>query len=374
MPISTLDFGKKNAGGVDSVCQELLKTMIKDPVEKYEYRVLAFDPTSKSTYNELPLQLTKNISIVMAPTNENLGKLFAPGILSQLYRVHQQIKNFQPDIVHSHQLVWLIGVSSKYFRIATLHAYKWIGRKKESLLNDLLYVNILPAIAKRFVDQFTCVGNILKKALTGETNTPTIIIDNPLNEVFFKVNSFEPKPTDQISLITCSVVNPKKRIDLILLLLRSLRDHGIDACLSIAGPINNKEHYNQLRNIIERYDLNSCVRFLGQTPPIEIAELYSTHHAGIFLSEEETFGLAPLEMLAANLPIIASPVGYLGENKHIFEGRGVLYFDGSTPPVVEFLKSLSTAKSKIPYPHLKEYLSSSSVVKKYERLYELTSY
>lgn len=370
MPVSTLDFGKKNAGGVDSVCQELLKTMTNEPVDRYEYRVLAFDHTSVSNYNGQPLQLTKNISIVVAPENEYLGPLFVPGILSQLYRVQQQIKNFQPDIVHSHQLPWLIGVSNKHFRIATLHSYKWIGRKKVNLLNDLLYVHILPAIAKRFVDQFTCVGSALKKTLASETNTPAVVIDNPLNDTFFKVNSLEHKPTDQIKLITCSIINPKKRIDLVLLLLRDLRDHGIDVCLSIVGPTNNKEYYEQLKNLIETYNLTSRVYFLGQKNSVEIAKLYSSHHAGVFLSEEETFGLAPLEMLAANLPTIATPVGYLGEKRHIFEGHGVLYFDGSAPPVFEFIKNLSTARGKVPYSHMKKDLSSSSIVKKYENLYE----
>lgn len=49
MPISTLNWGEKNAGGVDSVCQMLVRELASrtQPL-KYRYRVLAFDPKSKS--------------------------------------------------------------------------------------------------------------------------------------------------------------------------------------------------------------------------------------------------------------------------------------------------------------------------------------
>ncbi|MBJ6911393.1 glycosyl transferase family 1, partial [Vibrio cholerae] len=43
MPLSTLNWGEKNLGGVDSVCQMLVRQLAQQE-RPYHYRVLAFEP------------------------------------------------------------------------------------------------------------------------------------------------------------------------------------------------------------------------------------------------------------------------------------------------------------------------------------------
>jgi polysaccharide biosynthesis protein VpsD len=49
----------------------------------------------------------------------------------------------------------------------------------------------------------------------------------------------------------------------------------------------------------------------------------SRTHIGLSLSESETFGLAPLEMLAAGVPVITSEVGVFRSRKDAFAARGL---------------------------------------------------
>ncbi|WP_052224708.1 VpsD family glycosyltransferase [Pseudomonas lactis] len=369
MPISTLEFGTKNAGGVDSVCQEILKQIIKVGSEDFEYRALAFDPFSEVDYSGVPQQLANNVSVVTAPANEKLGYVRLPGLLCQMIRIRQQIKDYQPDIIHSHASSWLAGVNKRHHRIATLHAYKWIGRQKVSPLNDFLYVKILPRITNFFIDQYTCVGNIIKDALEKNTTKPIYLIENPINEVFF-AKHHRPISTS-INLVTCSIISPRKRLDRVISLVSDLVGRNIDVQLCIIGPASNISYYEQLIRQIRESKLEGRVSFLGRKNTFDVANIYKNSDFGVFLSDEETFGLAPLEMLASGLPIIATPVGILSEERVFFSEKGIHYYDNDTnvDSVIDFINFHNKHFEKIPYSYLKERFTPSSIVAMYENLY-----
>ncbi|GHX33804.1 glycosyl transferases group 1 family protein [Vibrio cholerae] len=111
MPISTLNWGEKNAGGVDSVCQMLVRELASrtQPL-KYRYRVLAFDPKSQEQYTGRPIILSEQVEVIFAPANESRIGLPLPGIVTGWLRVREQISNYKPDIVHAHMNSWMIGL------------------------------------------------------------------------------------------------------------------------------------------------------------------------------------------------------------------------------------------------------------------------
>lgn len=369
MPISTLDFGTKNAGGVDSVCQEILKQIINHRSENFEYRVLAFDPFSETTYSGIPQQFATNVTVVTAPANERFYFIRLPGLISQMVRIQQQINDYNPDVVHSHASPWLVGINKRHHRIATLHAYKWICRQKVSILNDFLYVNVLPRLSNFFTDEYTCVGNIIKQNLQKHTIKPVHSIENPINEVFFCMQ--QRSLSHPINLVTCSVITPRKRLDRVISLVSELVDCNIDVKLSVIGPASDKAHYEKLLGQIKEKKLEDRIRFLGRKNTFDIASIYQNSDIGVFLSEEETFGLAPLEMLASGLPVIATPVGILAEEEHFFSESGVHYYDdnASIETVINFINSHGENSNKIPYSCLEKRFAPSSIVTMYENLY-----
>lgn len=372
--VSTLKFGEESLGGVDSVCQDIIKSIVSQESEDYEYRVLAFDPASKSVYTGTVQNLSKNTSIVVAPCKERLIGLRMPGILSQLVRVHQQLKEFCPDIVHSHSENWLIGIRSRYKRIATLHGYKKICRNSVSAANDFFYVHVTPWLSKFFIDEFTCVGEIIRDSLKKDTRKAISIIRNPINNVFFTENNL--KSQANYNFVTCSNLTPRKRLDRAISLIKSLNRSGINAQLSIIGSSSDHYFCNKLHELVKIYELSDNVRFLGRMGPKEIAKIYQESDFGVFLSEEETFGLAPLEMLASGLPIVATKTGLLLEEQHIFHNNGVLYYDDktNTHEVINFINSRPDQTIKIPKKWITSNFSSDQIVSAYERVYKrLTS-
>lgn len=366
---STLDFGAKSLGGVDSVCQDLIKSLVERESGEYNYRVLAFDPASTCKYTGIAQQLSENVSVVVAPCNEKLGGIRMPGVITQLFRVRQQITDTRPDIVHVHNVTWMIGVSSSCHRIATLHGYRNIGRKSVSVANDFFYVNIVPRLAEYFVDQFTCVGSIIKSSLEKDTNKPVTVIRNPINNIFFSCQHLE--ADGPVRFVTCSNLNPRKRLDRVLLLMHSLKQKDIDVQLNIIGSSDDERFIGLIRRQVEDLGLLKQVVFSGRKSPKQIAAIYQDSDFGVFLSEEETFGLAPLEMLAAGLPTIATCVGLLEEEREIFDGNGVFYYEENmdVDMLIAFLKSRGKQVKKIPAAWIMQKFSAENIVNAYESLY-----
>ncbi|WOQ92850.1 VpsD family glycosyltransferase [Vibrio cholerae] len=232
MPISTLNWGEKNAGGVDSVCQMLVRELAKSS-GNYFYRVLAFDPFCQVKYTGEVINLSENVQVIRCPSNEK-RIIRLPGIISTNLRVLEQVKLFNPDIVHSHINSWLIGVNNKLRRIATLHSYKGIGRKSVSKMNDLFHVRIVPWLSNLYIDEYTCVGNILKDSLVRDTNKPISLIENPISSDYFYC-SRNIKDNKKLKLVTCALITKRKRIDKAIDVVALLNSSGIDSQLSVIG-------------------------------------------------------------------------------------------------------------------------------------------
>jgi glycosyltransferase involved in cell wall biosynthesis len=82
-------------------------------------------------------------------------------------------------------------------------------------------------------------------------------------------------------------------------------------------------YYNELVAFIDKHKLQTNVEFLGQISVCQLCEVYSKARVGLFLSEEETFGLAPLEMLAAGVPLVSTRVGFFKHYNNFSKQEGI---------------------------------------------------
>ncbi|EEX65292.1 VpsD family glycosyltransferase [Vibrio metoecus] len=374
MPISTLNWGEKNAGGVDSVCQMLVRELAsKTQPSKYHYRVLAFDPSSQEQYTGRPIILSEQVEVIFAPANESRIGLPLPGIVTGWLRVREQISNYKPDIIHGHMNSWMIWLGGRSKNILTLHSYRKIGRKPVSFSNDFLYEKVVPFFSKFSVDTFTCVGEELINALKEDAKKPIHLIGNPIDTAYVSLlHEKKSKVSDnRITLVTCALISRRKRVDLILGLLKAIRNLGKDVILNVIGPNVDPVYYAELESLIEKWGLEENVFFLGKMNQKEIIQRYKNADIGVFLSEQETFGLAPLEMLAAGLPLIATPVGILGERKETFANLGVTFFsDEQENHIANTIDSICYCDTQNAQDYIRRNFSSQGVLEQYESLYD----
>lgn len=168
--------------------------------------------------------------------------------------------------------------------------------------------------------------------------------------------------------MTCSLISPRKQVDRIIRLLAQLAN-TVDVELKIIGPVD-ENYARELNMLAEELGASEKVAWLGPMNVEQIKQVYADSDVGVFLSREETFGLAPLEKLASGLPVIATKVGILQEEQTYFRTAGVHYTlaDGSdkeTENVLQFLRDLPVVDTE----SLKAKFSPRAVVDEYQKLY-----
>ncbi|MDN3384684.1 VpsD family glycosyltransferase [Pseudoalteromonas sp. APC 3358] len=329
MPMSTLNFGSESTGGVDSVCQLLLKGFLEINDPRFTYNILMFDPSNRVEINGMVIKLNENISVTLF--NVNNGS-FLPNIITIYRNIKDQISILKPDLVHSHLMAWGVNFSIKSKSVITIHGYKKIARKSRSFLNNIIYEDLIPFLANKMDNNYTCVSNNLKNVIKNEFNKDLEVIYNPIIEDYFSTNSerMSTVSTGTLKLTTCGLLTQRKGIHHIIKVMEILKNKGVKASLTIIGPITDHVYFNKLKKMIKEAKFTDDILFKGKLETKDIKKLYLNSDIGIFLSEEETFGLVPIEMLSTGLPTIASKTGVIEDffsSKQTIKNLSIVNYD-----------------------------------------------
>jgi len=178
------------------------------------------------------------------------------------------------------------------------------------------------SIIFKYADQITAVSQSLGaelKKLSG--NRDISIIPNIVEEVFFTTDKEAVSSVDIKNIVHISNLHPEiKRVDKIIQAFKSIRKHHTDINLIIIGSGTAE---NELKSMVNQdEDLKDNVHFLGDIPPIEVANVLKTAWTTVLFSKFETQSVVMLESIAMGVPVIAPEVGGISEH---CEGRGILY-------------------------------------------------
>lgn len=109
----------------------------------------------------------------------------------------------------------------------------------------------------------------------------------------------------ELTFLFLGRIHPKKRLDLTL--------HGFAEALRIEPGMrlriagDGEETYvNEMRALSDQLQLSQQVEWLGHVSGSAKAQLLQTTHAFVLPSENENFGIAAVEALAAGLPVIVT--------------------------------------------------------------------
>ena len=146
----------------------------------------------------------------------------------------------------------------------------------------------------------------------------------------------------------------KKENKYFLSVSRLVRGKGVDitikACDRLGIPlkvVGAGPELNHLKSLI--VNRKSDIEFLGQVADDELVKLYTDAKALILASEDEDFGITPVESMAAGTPVIAPRTG--GYLETIVEGKTGMFFGGDRGEVtvdslVEALEKFDSKKYK----------------------------
>ena len=371
VPLSTLDWGSKNTGGVDSVCQMIVKGLQENSSEAFYYRVVAFDPTNSINNTGIVTKLNEHLEVVQYNVSDlSTSRWYKlPGILHQRKFIIEQNKLFKPDIIHSHFLSWLIAIGAKVATLVTLHNYKKIGRKPRGRLNNFLYEKVMPTVSPYFISSYTCVSGFLKQVIINDINKPISVVYNPVDTQY--LDCVKEKNPQSLTLVTCALLSAKKGIHHIIEVVALLKQQGIQAQLKVIGPATDSAYMSRLTKLIQERDVQADVSFLGAKTTTEIVDVYASANVGLFLSDEETFGLVPLEMLAASLPVIATDTGIMTDfnNANVDVPGLTITKQEDYQCIATRIKDIQSSKKTVDSAYIKDNFSVTAVIESYENEY-----
>ena len=151
-------------------------------------------------------------------------------------------------------------------------------------------------------------------------------------------------PDDKKLLLCISRIDYQKNQKILLELLKKYDDTH----LLLIGPVTAQWYLDEILTEAENADTKKRLTIIPGLPPdsIELLKALKTAYCFILPSRHEPFGIAALEALDAELPLIASNVG--GLRDFLFDGENALLFeDNNVDSLLKAYNRLDSLREQI---------------------------
>ncbi|MEL7160812.1 MAG: N-acetyl-alpha-D-glucosaminyl L-malate synthase BshA [Bacteroidota bacterium] len=244
---------------------------------------------------------------------------YAPYETSLASKLVDVVENYGIDLLHVHYAVPHASVAYMARKILISRG-KYVPFVTTLHGTDITLVGTNPAFAPTITfainksDGVTAVSNSLKQDTLAnfEICNPIEVIYNFIDFKRFKrenKNHFKTAiaPNGERILIHVSNFRPVKRVDDVIYIFKIVHDEIPCKLLLIGdGPERSR-----CEDLSRRLGLSQDIRFLGKQDAIE--ELLAVSDVFLLPSASESFGLAALEAMACQVPVVSSNVGGIPE-------------------------------------------------------------
>jgi glycosyltransferase involved in cell wall biosynthesis len=145
------------------------------------------------------------------------------------------------------------------------------------------------------------------------------VVPNSVDIALFRPPSNGSERTGPTRILFVGNLVPSKGVPVLLSAIAALRDRRTGWQLDIVGDGPERPEYERLAAALR---LEDCVRFLGQRPKAEVAELMRAADCLVSSSLVETFSVVIAEAMAVGLPVVATRCG--GPEELVSEDVGIL--------------------------------------------------
>lgn len=212
-------------------------------------------------------------------------------------------------VIHGYYLWWAgpVAMLSKLLRkrvLLTPHGSLTTYQRRFSVRKKRVFEATVGWLLRRAVDTFV-TGSGREKAELAERfpalDVAVAGVGTPLRAKPIASETWN----GELQLLSVSRLATKKRLDLAIRAVKALQDQGESVVLTIAGD-GDDALVGTLKQLSDDLGLRESVTFLGHQDSEQVANLFK--FADIFLapSDDENFGIASAEAVAAGLPIIGS--------------------------------------------------------------------
>ena len=234
---------------------------------------------------------------------------------------------------------------------------------EKNLVLPMLYKKLFYKMAKYSIGK----SNIIR-AVSSSTEQQVLDIDSSKSVVRFPAwidfkdfQNIEPKPLskDKFNILFIGSVTDRKKPHMIIEAIQRINDKSYH--LSIVGPAPNEKYFKELKDLIDKSDLQNQVSLIGPVDRESVKDYYSTSNLMILPSISEGLARVIFESQVAMCPVLVTDA----------PGMSDIVIDGQTGYVFES-NNLDSLSLKIEY--IKNNYDEASLVAKNAKGFILSNY
>ena len=234
---------------------------------------------------------------------------------------------------------------------------------EKNLVLPRLYKNLFYIMAKYSIGK----SNIIR-AVSSSTEQQVLDIDSSKSVVRFPAwidfkdfQNIEPKPLskDKFNILFIGSVTDRKKPHMIIEAIQRINDKSYH--LSIVGHAPNEKYFKELKDLIDKSDLQNQVSLIGPVDRESVKDYYSTSNLMILPSISEGLARVIFESQVAMCPVLVTDA----------PGMSDIVIDGQTGYVFES-NNLDSLSLKIEY--IKNNYDEASLVAKNAKGFILSNY
>ena len=234
---------------------------------------------------------------------------------------------------------------------------------EKNLVLPSLYKKLFYIMAKYSIGK----SNIIR-AVSSSTEQQVLDIDSSKSVVRFPAwidfkdfQNIEPKPLskDKFNILFIGSVTDRKKPHMIIEAIQRINDKSYN--LSIVGPAPNEKYFKELKDLIDKSDLQNQVSLIGPVDRESVKDYYSTSNLMILPSISEGLARVIFESQVAMCPVLVTDA----------PGMSDIVIDGQTGYVFES-NNLDSLSIKIEY--IKNNYDEASLVAKNAKGFILSNY
>ena len=234
---------------------------------------------------------------------------------------------------------------------------------EKNLVLPRLYKKLFYIMAKYSIGK----SNIIR-AVSSSTEQQVLDIDSSKSVVRFPAwidfkdfQNIEPKPLskDKFNILFIGSVTDRKKPHMVIEAIQRINDKSFH--LSIVGPAPNEKYFKELKDLIDKSDLQNQVSLIGPVDRESVKDYYSTSNLMILPSISEGLARVIFESQVAMCPVLVTDA----------PGMSDIVIDGQTGYVFES-NNLDSLSLKIEY--IKNNYEEASLVAKNAKGFILSNY
>ena len=234
---------------------------------------------------------------------------------------------------------------------------------EKNLVLPMLYKKLFYILAKYSIGK----SNIIR-AVSSSTEQQVLDIDSSKSVVRFPAwidfkdfQNIEPKPLskDKFNILFIGSVTDRKKPHMIIEAIQRINDKSYH--LSIVGPAPNEKYFKELKDLIDKSDLQNQVSLIGPVDRESVKDYYSTSNLMILPSISEGLARVIFESQVAMCPVLVTDA----------PGMSDIVIDGQTGYVFKS-NNLDSLSLKIEY--IKNNYDEASLVAKNAKGFILSNY